>query len=376
MLCIAEVNEINRFLELRHEWNKVLNRSRSDNVYLTWEFLSTYWKHFGKEKKLRILYTENKGKIIAIAPLRQSRYSFASPFSYDVIEPLAFRGLTPEGADYTGFILAERKEECLKLFLTYLVEHNDWDFIYLMDVPETSMNMNLLADITRGIHLTLYSEEGAVCPYMSVPNSLEAFLSKLSGKVRKNLRRCIKNLKSDYGTVELKRYDEYGSLEAAMKTFFELHQKRWSLRNMPGAFHSQEIRNFYIDVARLFANNGWLALYFLMADDKPIATQYCFEFGQKMYYALGGFDPDFADYSVGNLILIKIIEKCIEKGIREYDLLKGGEQYKFRYTTDYRKNLNIRLVNRKFTSHVFDWGMRTLKHSKADKLVERLLHPP
>ena len=70
-----------------------------------------------------------------------------------------------------------------------------------------------------------------------------------------------------------------------------------------------------------FANNGWLALNFLTVDDEPIATQYCFEYKQKMYFALSGFDPNYSHYGVGNLILMKIIEKCVERKIEEYDLL-------------------------------------------------------
>jgi hypothetical protein len=123
----TEINETNQFLELGHEWNKVLERSRDINIFLAWEYLSTYWRHFGKEKNLRILCIEDKNEIIAIAPLRQSRFGFASPLGYEVIEPLGYRGLMPERADYTGLILAEREAECLQLFLNYLVEHDDWD---------------------------------------------------------------------------------------------------------------------------------------------------------------------------------------------------------------------------------------------------------
>ena len=373
MLGITEINTFDQFKELRDEWDKVLEKSIDNNPFLTWEYLSTYWKHFRKDKKLRILCIEDENEIIAIAPLRRSRYSFVGPLGYDVIEPLGYRGLTPEGADYTGLILAKREAECLQLFLNHLVEHDDWDFIYLMDVPETSINPNLLAKASKAIPLKFVLEKGAICPYISIPNSMDTFLKELKGKFRKNLRRCMRNLEKDYHRVELKRYDEFGSVEEAMKIYFELHQKRWKPKHMSGVFNTQEVRNFYIDVAKLFADNGWLALYFLTANDEPIATQYCFEYKQKMYYALGGFDPDYSQYSVGNLTLVKVIEKCIEKKIEEYDLLKGGEPYKFDWTEKYRRNLGIRFVNKRFTSNLYHWGIRTVKQTKMDKLLGRIL---
>jgi CelD/BcsL family acetyltransferase involved in cellulose biosynthesis len=374
MIRVTEINEIHELLELRNEWNDVLARSRDKHIFLTWEYLSTYWRHFGKDKKLRILCIEDKNKIIAIAPLRQSRYGFAGPLGYDVIEPLGYRGLTPEGADYTGLILVEREAECLQLFLNHLVEHNDWDFIYLMDIPETSINPNLLAKISKAIPLTFKLEKGAICPYISIPNSMDIFLKELGGKFRKDLQRCMRNLEKDYHRVELKRYDEFGSVEESMKIFFELHQERWKRKNMPGVFNTEEVRDFYLDVAKLFADNGWLALYFLTANDEPIATQYCFEYKQKMYYALGGFDPGYSQYSVGNLAFTKVVEKCIERKIEEYDLLKGGESYKFRFTAKYRTNLGIRFVNKGFASNFYHWGTRMVKQTKMDKLFGKFLN--
>jgi CelD/BcsL family acetyltransferase involved in cellulose biosynthesis len=373
MLHVTEINEINELLELRKEWNDVLERSRDKHIYLTWEWQSTYWKHFGKEKRLRILCIKDRDKIIAIAPLRQSHYGFASPLGYEVIEPLGYRGLMPEGADYTGLILAEKEAKCLQLFLNYLAERNDWDFIYLYDVPRTSIIPNLLARASKTIPLTFELEKGVTCPYISVPNSIDILLKELSSKFRKNLRRCMRNLEKDYHRVELKTYDEFSSVEEAMRIFFDLHQKRWKLEHMPGVFNTQ-VRDFYIDVARLFADNGWLALYFLTANDEPIAAQYCFEFEQRMYYALSGFNPDYSRYSVGNLILMKVIEKCIERKIEEYDLLKGDEQYKFDWTAKYRRNLGIRFVNNKFTSNLLNWGIKTVKQTKMDKLLEKFLN--
>lgn len=360
MLKITEINRADQFYELEHKWSEVLDKSKDKNPYLTWEYLSTYWKHFGKDKKLRILCIEDEDEIIAIAPLRQSRY----PLGYNVIEPLGYRGLMPEGADYTGLILAEKEAKCLQLFLSYLAERNEWDFVYLYDVHGTSIIPDLLLKVSQAIPLTFELETGVTCPYISVPNSADILLKELSGKFRKNLRTCMRNLERDHPEVELRTYDEFSSVEEAMRIFFDLHQKRWKLEHVPGVFHTQENRDFYIDVAKLFADNGWLALYFLVADDEPIATQYCFQFNQRMYYALGGFDPDYSRYGVGNLLLMKVIEKCIERKIEEFDFLKGDEQFKFKWTAKYRRNLGIRFVNNRLTSKLLNWGLQWVRKRK------------
>ncbi len=370
MPTVTEINDFSRFFELRHGWNQILERSRDNHIYLTWEYLLTCWKHFGTAKRLRILCIEDKNKIVAIVPLRQSRYTFVDSLGYNVIEPLGLGN-----APYTGLILAEREAECLKLFLNHLVEHDDWDFVYLFDIPETSVIPKLLPKISEVVP-TFEFEEGvhSICPYISIPNSLDVFMKGLSKKFRNNLRRCMRNLKKDFQRVELKRYDEFGSVEEAMKIFFELHQERWKSQGMPGVFHNQKIYDFGLDVAKRFASNGWLALYFLTANDEPIAVANCYIYKQKMYYGLSGFDPDYSQYSPGNLIAMKMTEKCIQMEIKEYDFLKGGLPYKFRLCANYRRNLNIRFVNKRFTSKLYHRGIKTVKRMKVDKVLGKFLN--
>jgi CelD/BcsL family acetyltransferase involved in cellulose biosynthesis len=353
---------------LRRDWNKVLERSRDDTVFLTWENMATSVKYLEKEKKLRILYVTTDNRIVAIAPFKKSHYTFNGYFGYGVIEPLTFGN-----SDYTGLILAEKETQCLRLFLTYLFDQNDWDFIYLYDVPETSVIFDLLTK-DRCALPKFEIKEGRICPYITIPDSMDNLIQGLSTKFRKNLRRSMKNLEKDYGKVELKRYDELGSLRDAMKIFFDLHQKRWVSKGKPGVFDTQNVRDMSLNSAKLFAEKDWLALYFLTVNDKPVATQYCLEYKQKMHYGLGGFDSAYSSYSVGNLITMKVIEKCIEKKIKEYDFMKGGEPYKFGWTRTYRRNLNARMVNKKFASNLFDFTIRTVKQTKADKILGKFLN--
>jgi len=364
---ITEINEISQFFELEREWNKTLEKSRDNHIFLTWEFMSTYMKHFGKEKQLRILCVEDKNKTIAIAPLRQSRYNLANRFSYNVIEPLAYMH-----SDYTGIILAEREAECLKLFLNYFFEQDDWDFIYLYDIPRTSIIPELLPKVSKSIP-RFELKQGVVCPYLSLPDSMDILMKGLSPNFRYNLRRYMRKLEKNYRKVEFKRYDEFLSVEEAIKIFIELHQNRWKLKGKPGVYYAQQRRDFSIDVAKAFANNGWLALYFLTANDEPMAALYCLEYNQRMYGGLSGFDPGYSHYSVGNLILAKVLGECIQKKIKEFDFMKGGEPYKFRYTTMYRRNSNFRFVNKRLISNLYHWGFRTVKQMRMERILGRFL---
>lgn len=365
-----EINEIStkdHFYGLRSEWNNLLKGSRDDAIFLTWEKMAPVVKYLEPNKSVKILCATNGNKILGIAPLKKSCRTFNGHFSYTVIEPLAY-GKT----DYTGIIFTEQKTECLRLFLTYLFNQKDWDFIYFYDVPETSTLLDLLRkNNSRFSNFTI--KEGVICPYLSLPSSMEELLNGLSYNFRKNLKRLMRKLKREQGRVEFKEYYELGSLEETIQVLFDLHQQRWEARGYPGAFNTQISRDLYLDSARLFEEKGWFGLYFLTADDKPIAATSTLVYHQKTYGNIIGFNPKYSAYGVGNLIIMKILERCVEKKIKEFDFSQGDQSYKFKWTRKYRRNFTVKFVNNKPTSKLIRLGIYALERMKMKSQLGKLL---
>src|SRR5262245_65719792 len=64
------------FARLRSEWNDLLSRSSADTIFLTWEWLSSWWECYaGPNDALHIVTVrENTGELIGIFPFyRQVR---------------------------------------------------------------------------------------------------------------------------------------------------------------------------------------------------------------------------------------------------------------------------------------------------------------
>lgn len=358
MLEIHEINTIKEFFELRSSWNEVLKRSKNKSAFfLTWEHILISVKNLRRNQLLRILYITNVDEIIAIAPLKQTYHSFRGLFSYSIIETLDYGIAT----DYTGLILAEQKLECLQAFLKYLYCQDGWDFINFNDIRGSSIMFKLLTN-KRDLFPKFELEVSARCPYIEIPNSIEKYMKSLSRNFRRNLKRCLRSLEKAHGKVELVEYFELGSLGETMEIFFKLHKKRWNLKGGSGVATLQKLRSVFMDRAELFAEKSWFGLFFLTVNGKPIAAKYTIKYGQKIYGCLSGFDPAYSCYSVGNLALLKLIEKCIEQEINEYDFMKGDESHKFNWTDRYRENANIKFINRRIRSQLF---ARCLKIKKA-----------
>ena len=349
------VNQVNDFDALREEWNTFLKKNiLGDNVFLTWEWLSTWWKYFGERRKLLLLTVEDENKIVAIAPLMLSKYKLPFLGSVKKIEFLGVRH-----SDYNNFIISEKERECMRLITDYLIDViADWDWIELKEIPENAENFDVLEKLFSDVSpdLKIRKRVCNVCPYIPLPDSFDLLMKRLKKNMRQNLNKYLRRIKKHH-KVELKRYDEGGfSVKEGMKVFFELHEKRWALKGLPGAFKSEKaFLNFHMDIAQLFADKGWLGLYFLMANDEPIAAQYNFEYYRKMYYYLGGFNPQFSNYSVGNLLTMFVLDRCIRRGFKEYDMMRGNEQYKLFWTNTCRRNFEVRLVPNGLTRKFYDW---------------------
>jgi CelD/BcsL family acetyltransferase involved in cellulose biosynthesis len=345
------VREADDFQSLKENWNCLLKRNLlGNNVFLTWEWLSTWWKHFGEGRKPLILLVEDGDEPLAAAPLMLSRYKLPG---FGAIKTVEFLGA--RHSDYNNFIILKRETECLKLITDYLVDNvADWDWIELKDIPENENGSNhFFSDIP--LDLDMKERVCNVCPFIALPESFEGLMKGLSSNMRQDLRKKLRRIQKDY-RVDLKKFDEAGlSVNEAMKTFIELHQTKWTSEGFPGAFNEQVFRDFHMEVAERFADKGWLGLYFLMANDEPISGHYSFEYEQKSYYYLSAFLPQYSVHSPGSIMIMLVLKRCIENGITEYDLMRGADAYKKRWTHSYRKNSEIRLVRKNIHSKFYNW---------------------
>lgn len=299
---------------------------------MTWEWLSTWWKYFGREKKLLVLFALENNEIIGIAPLMRSKL-----YGIPGISKIEFIG-TPD-SDYNVFILLKKKRECIKLFFKECLTNSKFNLIDLKDVPVDTDSVEILQEIFNlPYHIDITKQN--VCPHIVLPLTYDAFLQKLSGGWRRNLRRWLRKVQDSFDVEFHPYYDLYSPREG-MDVFFKLHQKRWRTQGKHSLFEKEVKRKFHHEIAEKFSRNGWLGLYFLTLDKTAVAAVYGFEYREKMFSYLTSFDPDYASFSIGHLLNMYVIEHSIKNGYREFDFLRGGEKYKTFWGTQNRENVNI-----------------------------------
>jgi CelD/BcsL family acetyltransferase involved in cellulose biosynthesis len=326
---ITEIGSYNDFISLKNEWKNVLDQT-TNGVFSTWEWLSTWWRHFGENRTLLILLAEENDKILGIAPLMHSVYSTFG-FRQGKIE---FIG-TPH-SDYNDFILVDKHQECMKLFLVYLNNlSKNWSSLRLADIPEDGASissMKGISHIVRPMH---------ICPHLPLPISYDTLLEGLKSKRMREMRRSLRRIKEDGFKIDFVDHSDPHNVAKGMNTLFDLHQKRWRQKGISGLFSNQSFRGFHLEIAKLFSEKGWLGLYSLEISGVPVASLYGFKYASKYYAYIAGINPAYYAYSPGNLLLLHTMEICIKDKIADFDFMRGAESYKDRWTSIKKRNLEI-----------------------------------
>jgi CelD/BcsL family acetyltransferase involved in cellulose biosynthesis len=209
----------------------------------------------------------------------------------------------------------------------------------------------------------------APLPYAELPADWDAYLATRSRNLRSQLGRKLRALERDHDVVM-----RLGDLDD-LDTLFDLHGRR---RDVVGGFASslvhEDARAFHRSFATVARDRGWLRLWLLEADGAPVAAWYGWRIGHRYAYYNAGFDPAWADRSVGLVLLARTIRAAVEEGASEYDFLLGGEAYKERFATGERLATSLIVTPRFHPARALATADAALRWS-ARKLPERVRNP-
>jgi hypothetical protein len=139
------------------------------------------------------------------------------------------------------------------------------------------------------------------------------------------------------------RFEEAAAttLDEFLEALCRLHTARWQSRSEPGMLAEANLRAFHSEAAREMLRRGMLRLYGLRAGSRLLAVLYGFAARGRFYAYLSGFDPAVERFSPGAALLAMVIEQSIEEGLREFDLLRKRESYKYLWGAEEQVNRRL-----------------------------------
>jgi len=322
--AIQLIAEAEGFRRLGPEWDELLSSSPSESVFLTWEWMFTWWKHLSGRRRLSILAVRSAGELIAIAPLalRPPDYRRLTPFS-----SLEFLGTGIAGSDYLDLIVrAGREQDALPALADYLARGTT-----MLDLAQIRRGSSLALDLAgriKGRGWGLSEATTAVCPYIDLSGQTwPSYLAGLGPAHRANLNRRLRNLtrSSELLFTEARSEEERREF---LGHLIVLHNLRRRELGGSETFHTPRLVGFHEEFSALARRRGWLRLYLLRLDQRPVAALYGFRYGRTFYFYQSGFDPAHGKQSVGLVAMGLTIRNALEDGAAEFDLLHGDEKYK------------------------------------------------
>lgn len=358
------------FESLRADWGQLLACSASRSVFQTWEWQLACWQHFGDGHRLMLMAVrDSDGTLVGVAPLRVRRDGQLLSG-----RAVTFLGATRVSSDYLDVIAApgREREVAAAIWEALLARAGDWDFLELSDVLEDSITARHLVPLAERHGCTVNRAVCQECPYFPLPSDVETHWSSIGPAMRASVRRKTRKLESI--GVTFQTVEDPAALPAALETLYDLHSKRWAVRDQSGKLRDSAVHEFHLWIARTLGADGHVRISSLTLGERVLAMLYWFEFKQVFTYYQSGFDPEVpgtglraADYSPGSVLISRCLQDGIRRGLVEFDFLRGVESYKLRWTGAMRTTWTLTVMPRsKWVArgrHTFDRLLQATKRN-------------
>jgi CelD/BcsL family acetyltransferase involved in cellulose biosynthesis len=293
---------------VREDWTRLAEAAGSP--FSTWEWASTWWRHFGGERPLMVERVRSGGETVAILPLYQWR---AHPLH-------ALRFVGHGVADQLAPVCAPEDREVAAAALREAFAESGAHLLLADRLPGEAGWAPLVGGRLMRTEPSPVLDAGGA--------DFDGWLATKSKNFRDQARRRERKLRREHDSVELRLTEDPDRLAADYEQLVRLHDAHWGerSRSFRGERHA-----FHADFTRTALERGWLRLWTLEVDGQAAAAWLGYRFGGIEWYYQAGRDPALEKEAVGFVLLVHTIRTALDDGMREYRLLLGGESYKDRF---------------------------------------------
>ncbi|USK82060.1 GNAT family N-acetyltransferase [Peribacillus frigoritolerans] len=324
------IDSIEKFYLIKDDWVSLEKRVDDFQIFYSWDWAESYINNvLDSGDKLFIIMIYEKNTCIGIFPLI---------FIEREIELKKYKILTylyRYSVDYNDIYIDKKynKYSILKKLMNFIHENSKyWDMVELKCLNSRYGTIYLIQDIiSKFPSLNLISEQNVITPYINLVHTNDkANLSNM-----REIRRKERKLRKSFG-VDIKINSEF-NLEVWNK-FTEFHKDTWN----DSMFKYNEVENFYKILAKKMENKNCLEFSYLTLDNECVAIHYGFKDENKIYYYIPVYSKKIKkNLSVGSILLYNIITYYKERGIKEFDFMRGNEAYKFDWTDSVSMNYDL-----------------------------------
>ena len=320
-LKVTEFNDFADLQGLRAQWAALVAQTRGATFFQHFDWLETYWRHYGQDQRLRVLVVSENDRPIGILPLvvrrRTLGWGSARVLAYPLDDWGTFYG--PIGPEPLSTLHAGLK---------HIAQSNrDWDFVELGWVPSETGDegrtgaalaaASLPSERSHYDSVAIVDLIGTWHEYLAArPNRFRSKLAaaerKLAGRGKVTYVRFRPEPASD-GAIDY-RWDLYDAC-------VEISRQSWQADSDNGTTMCHEqVCDYLRDAHQAAVRAGCCDLNILYVDGRPAAFMYCYTYRGRVFGLRRGFDASVARDGLGTVLCARLLEDSFARGDREVDM--------------------------------------------------------
>ncbi len=310
-VSLEVVEDVSRWLETLKEWPSLEPAVANLTPFQTPQWQFTWWKHFGSGE-LRVLVFRNATKnLVGVVPCFLHNWD-------------GLRQLTLIGSGISDYlepaIAPPAYQDVVTCLSGHLVASRDWDLCDWQDLSSGTM----LCALGSGGGLNARCVPDLPCSAIALDKEFAEFWAERPSGLRRNVRR-YREKAEQLAVIEFSSKPcETECLEALIR----LHSARWRDHGQPGMISANHSANFLRDLVKACKSQDMVRFFTLRFQGETVAVIMAFEYRNVLYGYLSAFDPSYAQFGFGRLILYETIRYAFENRYASWNFLRGSEAYK------------------------------------------------
>ena len=307
-------------------WQAMTTTGAHASPFFQQEWVSATLKSLLAGAPPALLTTRGSDSLTSILPLVRSRYLSRR------IPLRTLRGITSAHSCRMDLICGQApRESILERTWQALTEDPWWQALVVDDVLEDGAFHGIMKRAAEDGYLTT-TWRTRLSPYLTFaqsedpfalcPKRYKSFRNRLKGKLGKLRERgCVEFLVED------------SPPDASIQAFFALEASGWKGAQGSAILAKQAVLDFYTAVTAAARRSGYLLLYSLQLDGKPIAMHLGFARDGTYCTPKVAYDERFREFNVGHVLMQHVIRDITGRGIKRFEFLGPNALWKSVWST-------------------------------------------
>lgn len=340
------------------QWDELAENQDVPSIFLGYEWITTWWQHFGTNKQLFLITGTCKNRLIALAPMMVSMKPLLPLRPSRIMEFIGTSGVPSRGmglADRVDFLYPPGHQEILSELLTKLLDYSHYfDLLLIRALPASSPALVVLKKIGAKLGLRFYQSFRSQSPYTRTEGTWEDFLATRKSKIKRQWRNSCRRLER-FGHYEISCFPDNGwSFEKTMETLLSINRESYKWQKGSSLFQTPDLLKFYNDLFRRISSK-WLIVHFILIEGKAVAYQAGFRYARRFFGYNTAYRKSYAQVHPGIHLIIHMIRIAFGESCIEYDMMRGEEPYKSHWKSGQREEIHFVAYHHRLFSKIAFW---------------------